>query len=389
MDKSGVVHFTIGEDFGKMITKMADEHLTHNFNPLKALKAITQSLMGCPENLALDILGGKKYIGVDVATQECLIGDIKPETDCHRIDLVEWYKFSSKRIEKECEDIQHSLAQISRDMSVKTFEINYLDVFDYLANGNEDKLDTLITDHNEYSDINTFVKTIRNFIVESLKRAKAMKWVVKMYPHLFNHVDIGEYDNYMYDILDVNTMFTQLTRTVKIEKETDSDNILDNYLAATKEIDEVLSNEIQTVNINDGYTAGWLSPEGDYYALNGEIANMLHNQIADALQEKGIIPSDVELKKTDAVNKDAWLEMMGWVKIHDSNVQFAGCLNSKFDGKNVNMTNVQVEKIAHYIKVCHDGVIKLGWRLEKISAVRFEMMAQSLMSQLNKDYFEF
>jgi hypothetical protein len=158
------------------------------------------------------------------------------------------------------------------------------------------------------------------------------------------------------------------------------DNVLDAYLDASKEIDEALSKGIEPVDIMQNYSAGWLSPDGMYYALNGEIANMLHNQIADALCDAGIIPAD----KND--NPDVWLEQAGWVKIHGNNVQFAGCLNYKLGKTNVHMTKTQREIIAKYIKLCHAGIVRMGWKLEKISAARFEMMDNLMLA---KNYFEY
>jgi hypothetical protein len=48
------------------------------------------------------------------------------------------------------------------------------------------------------------------------------------------------------------------------------------------EINKIVSEGIKPVEITDGYNAGWLAPDGTFYGLNGTIANMLHNQIADA-----------------------------------------------------------------------------------------------------------
>lgn len=55
---------------------------------------------------------------------------------------------------------------------------------------------------------------------------------------------------------------------------------------------------------------------------------------------------------------------------------------------NVNMTNVQVEIIKKYIQLCHGGIMRLGWKMEKVSAARFEMMADN-MEYMNEKYFEF
>lgn len=35
------------------------------------------------------------------------------------------------------------------------------------------------------------------------------------------------------------------------------------------------------MEIIEGYDAGWLSPDGDFYGLNGSVGNMLHLNIAE------------------------------------------------------------------------------------------------------------
>jgi len=162
-----------------------------------------------------------------------------------------------------------------------------------------------------------------------------------------------------------------------------------NYVQAAIEIDEVLSKGIEPVDIMSNYTAGWLAPNGDYYALNGEIANMLHNQIADALQEAGIVPKKPDEEIGAEINPDAWLEQAGWVKIHGNNINFAGCENIKIGKRNIDMTDAQIKKIYEYCAICHGGKVKAGWRLEFVSAIMFKDMAENNLPALYKKYFEF
>jgi hypothetical protein len=57
--ESGVCHFRVGEDLGLRLMEIAQEHLTERNDPIQALKTITDSLMGCPTDLAIQILLGK------------------------------------------------------------------------------------------------------------------------------------------------------------------------------------------------------------------------------------------------------------------------------------------------------------------------------------------
>ncbi len=48
-------------------------------------------------------------------------------------------------------------------------------------------------------------------------------------------------------------------------------------------IEEYHKTELKPVEITEGYDAGWLSPDGDFYGLNRSVGNMLHLNIAERL----------------------------------------------------------------------------------------------------------
>jgi len=112
---------------------------------------------------------------------------------------------------------------------------------------------------------------------------------------------------------------------------------------------------------------------------------MLHNQIASALYEAGVIPEGED----NEGNPDGWLEQNGWVKIHGNNINFAGCLNVRIGKRNVDLTDIQIKKIYEYCALCHNGMVKAGWRLEQVSAIRFKDIAEADLEGLYKKYFEF
>lgn len=57
--KTEYLHFTLGENAGRLLVDIAREHLLYSYNPQKALETITSSLTGCPKDIALDIIIGK------------------------------------------------------------------------------------------------------------------------------------------------------------------------------------------------------------------------------------------------------------------------------------------------------------------------------------------
>lgn len=75
---------------------------------------------------------------------------------------------------------------------------------------------------------------------------------------------------------------------------------------------------------NEYCIAGWFSPTGDYYGLNGEIGNFLHIRIADLLKQSKII-SDIPKNQTP----ESYLENQGWIKQQKNLLLYYGYYKNK------------------------------------------------------------
>jgi len=402
--ESGVCHFTVGEDLGLRLMEIAQEHLTERNNPVQALKTITESLMGCPTDLAVLILLGNMVLPVDVETQQVICQDrVKGEHD--RFPKVDPIYFMESRTRKIVEyggnlvvGFRMLQNNIRTNRGVFSIDFDYDDIFKFIAGDNDVILDEL-RDNREIDGIASLFETAKRFIEETMKTQSTMEWLMQTCDDFKGKLGKQEgknYEKYLQfrgDVADtLNDVVYDMNQTLKLKFSLDApvDDVA-MYIESAREIDAVIEKGIVPVDILDNYSAGWLSPEGDYYALNGEIANMLHIQIADALQEKGLIPmyeSDRDKELDMKLNPDAWLEQHGWVKIHGNNVQFAGNLNKQMGKPNVRMTDKQLELIRNYITDCHQCVIKVGWRLEKTSIGMFMNYSQNPI-QMNKKFFDF
>lgn len=139
------------------------------------------------------------------------------------------------------------------------------------------------------------------------------------------------------------------------------------------------------VDIKLNWDAGWLCPKGLFYGTNGHINEMLHNKLANKLQEIGLI----DYKET---NPDNWLLERGWTKIHGNWILYEGYLiakRSKFQNelnmpfvKAIPMTKEQMQQISLYGKLCHGGRLKFGLKQELMSVARFEMIDAALVWKL-------
>lgn len=388
------VHFRIGENFGALLASIAQEHLTERNNPIQALKTITKSLAGCPTDLAVQILKGDVVLVVDEDEQVCLPVDRIPEKHdaiFPKIDPVYFLESRAENIKKFggyiIDGLRNLQYQIRKNNGYVTVDFKYEDIFKFVAGDNEALLDEL-RDNREIDGIASLFEATKRFIEETMKTQSTMEWIVQTFDE-FNR-DTKNHEHYMQLRADVSDTLSDiaflLNQTLKLDFSLDEpEDTVQKYIDAAREIDEVLSEDIKPVDILNNYSAGWLSPNGDYYALNGEIANMLHQQIADAL-----LTAEIIMGEEDTVgNPDAWLERTGWVKIHGNNINFAGCLNTRIGRRNVPMTEIQIQKIYEYGQKCWGGSLKVGWKMQPMSAVRFRDLMEANPDALNKDYFEF
>ena len=384
------LHFSVGEDAGKLVMEIAQEHLIYNLDVDKAIKTITDSLEGCPMDLALSLLSGDSVLLVDVKEQVFLLDtEGKKYSDFPKINMTEWCKNKTQEIKESGEGLVNALEQMLSKIRNKfvTKTYNYSEIIKFVAGDNDVIIESLM-ETEEVSELALLYKVVREYIERVRKYQYVIEWMQKSYSSKFKTKIID--DEYL-EVLDEVYYNFDLLLNLDFSKIVKEDANLTAFLNATIEIDEIIEKGIEPVNILDNYSAGWLSPEGEFYGLQGEIANMLHNQIADALQEKGVIPKTEKTKfnNDENVYPDSWLEQHGWVRIHGNNIQFAGNLNEKIGKENVLITEKQIEIISDYITNCHACVIKVGWKREMQSIGMFMAIAMKNQSTMNKKWFDY
>lgn len=128
---------------------------------------------------------------------------------------------------------------------------------------------------------------------------------------------------------------------------------------------EYCKNGILKKNIMDGYDAGWLSPDGEFYGGNGDTSSMIHMNIAEQIFNSTTNMYAVRMAK-DGVSiwssnsPEQWLTSHGWVKIHHND-----CYGS-FIGRRdeeptpdypyaYNPTDIQVKMICDYADKFYKG----------------------------------
>lgn len=379
---TGTLHFRIGSEAGILLMNIAQEHLLDNLDPEKAIKVFTDSFgKDCTMEMKLKILKGDMVILVDEEDQMFNVVDReKHHENFPKLNIPNWYKRKHKEIGEVGRNLYHNLGLLMDEMAKNdgyfNIDIKYDALFKFI-NGNNDHFLEEIKSDQKIEEIDDLIRVTKEYLQTTQKTWGVMEWMEACYPEYFTippiHSD-NPYEHILtgrHDI--VGAIMIRLRDFIKVnykEFELDLKNSKDNiskFIDASKEIDKVLEKGIKPVNMLDGFTAGWLSPEAVYYGLNGEIANMLHNQMADAMYKEGIIPKNKENKQ----NPDHWLSLNGWVKQHENRILYDGYDNSKSE---IPITKKQINIIVKFGQTCHEGSLKIGITQQHISAAMFGMI---------------
>lgn len=360
----GDLKFTIGKGFGQMLQRIAWERLTEKLGPREAVEIITKSLPGCTEGMAVDILDGNIILGEDEATQQVLG---TPGAGGKFNDWIRSRRIQLEEEAKEWVEVLERLRQTIADAGGKfEFSVRYPELISYLSGDKDAGL--LDNPHSgTVEQIKEVVEGANGFFVRVGEVYEVIVWMCDA----LNTSRVLFSDS----VLRVRAILDSLACSdpeveASIRKQDFQKQRLSEYMEYEAKIEEYHKTELKPVEITKGYDAGWLSPDGEFYGLNGSVGNMLHLNIAERLLASKKIPVK-EIR-----NPDRWLEKNGWVKVHHNWILFSG----SFYGKT--LTDVQIEKLYRYGQVCHRGVLRLGTAQTQITAARLRETEPIMLNQL-------
>lgn len=356
--------FTMGKGFGQMLQRIAWEKLTEKYNPREAVEIITKPLLGCTEGMAVDILDGKIILGEDEATHEVL------GTPGEGGKFDRWIKITRAALEVEATEWVETLEGLRQTIAEAggkfEFSVRYPELISYLS-GDKDAGLLDYPRSNVVEEIKGTVEGAKNFFVKVSEVYEVIVWMCDALN--MSRVILPDPILSMHTILD-SLMCSDPEVEASIRKQDFQKQRLSEFMENEMRIEEYHKTELEPVEITEGYDAGWLSPDGDFYGLNGSTGNLLHLNIAERLLASKKIPVK-EMR-----NPDRWLEENGWVKVHHNWILFYG----SFYGKT--LTEAQIEKLYRYGQVCHRGVLRLGTAQTQITAVRFRATEPIMLNKL-------
>ena len=380
--------FGLIDGFEILITNLAREALFYKYDGEQALKILMESFPTMSKDIALKIISGELVIKVLDK------GNITVEKGLELFDFDKWFKTNVRYYVVDYhsdEDGFYSYHNyfmnnvFRRIDKTNTYFIPSEDIFGYsniekdftyrelykILISNDQKKKDLLQEYALSCDVLErdlrLLSTLNELLEECNKLNKAISFIETNFNHKF---DRKLYDSKFFEILRIHNI---LTNDIPVKE----DDSLERFLNAEIKCSEI--NEIEPSSIDVKYDASWISPEGEYFGMNGEIANMLHNKLADLINERHIKLTGKSLVEDSNINVDAVLCELGWARIHDNRVMYDGYLMDPI----IHMTDKQKEAIYKYCQIHHRGIICCNYN-EPITAARFSMTDKNSMCKLFK-----
>ena len=427
------LHMKIGTNLGEILLEIAQENIV-NGEPERAFETYTKSFNGMGESYALQILKNKFVVETCEDGVNINLTDNKEAIENNASNIYDWkyiieHKYDDLgEILKAIYNVKNEFNKHCRWASIN--DVNLTEVVEkyfgkncaeegvgvhnlaahWIAWGHLGKglgnganvwqelvgdVESDTAEHYEYTlyYIVKYVELIKNLHKDFVKFEKIYNWLYK-YQFISR---ISFLENRMENILEELCKFGDQTKEYynpmcDEELHKYKDTLMDDICKSTWG-KEYFENGILKKNITDGYDAGWLSPDGDFYGAFGETGSMIHLHLAEQLFNK---------KLNDEMTKDGvsiwnsnspeqWLSTNGWIKIHHNEVygSFIGDKNPTKDFPyKYAPTDVQIKAICSYIDLNWHGKLytqpQIVRHTEPISTYKLRQMDEFQLHELFK-----
>lgn len=367
------LHFTITGEF-------MTEHARNLFvedTPKNAVEFLTKSLIGMKDDMAWDIVLGKLKVTGD-SDEGCGVEEDNTVSDVVGIPLtVEsvWSRLARQYFNAlgDLQSLQRRIMILGNadEQNGALYRFCGFEIWDGYVISLEEDRKVYIHRKEKFDAIVRQLMFVGNHIGKSIADLPIVNFEV---PEDINQIGSAMRRGYI-EQFSLEYLLNADLVTIKLEDDQrkvkyaeaigDPDSkkfsAVDSYIESQRNIDRELKHGIQPSSVTEPKSAGWISPKGVYYALNGDIAHNLHIQIADALLDAGII-EDKDFGETHIRgNACDILDKEGWVKIHNEWVIYSG-----YDS-NIPITDEQIQALYQYGQ--HGkGFLDFGYAKHRVTA---------------------
>lgn len=356
----GTVHFSIGENLGKVLLDIAQEHIL-NGEPQEAIETYVKSFDGMDESYALQILRNNFVVETCEDGVNINLTDDKNVRFQNAEYIYDWQKLMNDKIKDlqgYVESYHDIVKQFNKHSNYAIYNANITEIvkryygeenmsnvgihniaakliagddfaWNLYSNGSdvwshlEGDVESDEAKPYQYAlyFIVKYVNLIRSMYKDYVKFEKSYTWLLdKMF---IKRIPLVESD--IENVLDIIKEFcnpnTGYYHSMCDEKITNLKETINDEILNTSWGKEYLQNGIIKKNIMDGYDAGWLSPDGEFYGGNGPTSAMIHMNIAEQIFNGNNVYANRMSKDGVSIwsgsnSPEYWLEKDGWVKIH-------------------------------------------------------------------------
>lgn len=388
------VHFTIGELLGQHLLDISQTALS-NGDVKKAIDTYTMSFHGFNEEYVVRLLKNEAVIMTNEDHETVTMTDDPEEIEKNKRWILNWDNILSDRLSHI-----KSLAYANRDAKRKLLDLGYahandidihkvieseLDNVDKSSLGTHNLLAKILAYGEDHAFDNGLLDNgLRSW--ESMKHDVESQTTLLKYKKVFYHIwryadsahklaDIYFKFGDLYQFLDKNGMCKKIPKIEEIienvlqilyefcdQKTSYHHHMCDEEIERFKKETleklhntnyaiEYEENGILKKDILDGYDAGWLSPEGEFYGMDGDRSDMIHALLEDMLFLKRFSKKDLEIGES----AEFYLEKKGWMKIHGDEAY--GLFIGKMSDSEFKYcpTKKQIEAICQYADKFYKG----------------------------------
>ena len=392
MEQIGTMNMTCGTSLGPLMHRIAQEAIIVEMSFEKSFD-IWDSC-GIPATEWLDLLTMKKIaiITEDGAGHIIAREDVDKETLEDYPEPCDFEDWITRHIDSFSNDDYNILKTMKKAYSMFTTRVvtmgdddeaisiknilNHFEAedFEWLKNASEE---LFIEGHDIEEKFCSIVADLPGIIEKRRKFAKCANWLYEQfgYPEVKKRLakyiaSLKEYDN-IYNVLSRKDK-DSLDKLLKYHSDLDMvaasmGTTLQQYI---DEQNDMMRYDLKPVDIRDKYDAGFISPEGEVYAMNGSKALLIHCFLADLIfEDRGYV------EDPNYMGKDFQLMSMGWIKFHDRNILYDGYMARSLGRySRAGFTPEQVNTLCKLFDVVPFNTLNFGIHGTQISKDKFLSM---------------
>lgn len=349
---SDTLSFRVGKGIGKILLEISQEDIL-NGNTEKAIETYINGF-GMNKSHSMQILHNRLVMEAEDDGITVYLTDGENSIKENESNIYDWESIMENN-DNNLREMRKAYYNICKELNIHCINSSY-----------------------DANFIQQYVELMNNMFDEYMKFSNTYKFLIDN--DFINRITFVE--NNVENVLEILDEFCNKNIDYRL-KEKIKDNIF-----TTEWGMEYFKHGILKKNIDDGYDAGWLSPDGVFYGDCGDTSSMIHMNLADRMFKKLFSKND--LKKNDLLfggteDPEQYLTRNGWMKIHNNEIY--GVFMNDPEGEYLYCpTKKQISEICRYADLNWHGKIytqpQIVKRTEPISTYKLRQMDKFKLNEL-------